>query len=344
MKRLIVFLLFLALGLGLFWLVLKVIGWPQIKGYLAGFALWQGGVIFALGFVGLIIDGWRWREILKKRNIRFSLFSLWKILLAGFPIRFFLPMFLVGGDFLQAYLLKKQHYASWADTLASVTVNKILIWTVNLIVMFWGVFYLFFMASGFPRNLLLVLTAGFFVFLLVLIFFYFSTFKRKSFSKSLLSLFPSLQNHNGFRNVSEEMSKIERIVFDFFNLKRFAFWKCLVISFLRVAISFLATWLLIIFLGRQLSFLKTLSLLGLSILTTMVPIPAKLGSHEAVQGAAFNVLGLGAGRGVVFAMFNRAVEIAISLIGIIFLLRLLGRGLFRRLRDLRRLSSKVSAQ
>lgn len=330
MKRLILFLLFLGLGFGLFWGVLKFIGWQEIKSYFLAFTLWQAAIIFALGLTAFIVDGWRWKGILKEQGIDVSLFSLWKIVLASFPLRYFLPMVFIGGDFLQAYLLRKKHQVPWAMSLASISINKILIWTANLLIISFGIFYFFFIVGGFPRNLLLILVAGFLIFTGVIFFFYFNTFKRKSFLKSLLALFPSLQKYNGLRNVSEELVRIEKVVFSFFQPKHLAFWKGLAISFLKVGLWVLSTWFLIIFLGKRLDFLATLSLLGFSILTAMMPIPAKLGSHEAVQGAAFNALGLGAGRGVGFAMLGRGVEIAIALIGIVFLLKWFGRGLLNK--------------
>lgn len=331
MKRLILFLLFLGLGLILFWAVFRFVDWLEIKSYFLEFALWQGALLLVLALFGFVVDGWRWGEILKKQNISLSLFSLWKITLASFPIRFFLPLLLIGGDISQAYFLNKKHLVPWADGLASVVVNKILIWTANLVVVSLGLFYFFFAVSGFSTNLFLVFGGGFFVFAVMIFIFYFNTFRKKSFLKSLTSAFPLLQKHNGLKNASEELAKIEKLVFDFFGLKRTAFWKCLVISFLRVGLNLLSIWFLIIFLGKRLDFLKTLSLMSFSIITAMMPIPVKLGSYEAVQGAAFKALDLGAGRGVSFAMLGRGVETAVALIGIVFLLKWFGDGLFKKI-------------
>ena len=54
----------------------------------------------------------------------------------------------------------------------------------------------------------------------------------------------------------------------------------------------------------------------------MIPIPAALGSHEAIQTFAFNSLGLGAATATAFTMIIRAAELIVALVGVIALFRL----------------------
>ena len=82
------------------------------------------------------------------------------------------------------------------------------------------------------------------------------------------------------------------------------------------------TWLLILFLGKEISGLPVFSILGFTYLAVMVPIPTALGSHEAIQTFAFNSLGLGLPTATAFTMIIRGAELLIALVGVIILLRL----------------------
>ncbi len=99
-------------------------------------------------------------------------------------------------------------------------------------------------------------------------------------------------------------------------------WKGVGLSFLRAAVMYVRTWLLIVFLlGKGIGLLPALSILGFSYLAVMIPIPAALGSHEAIQTFAFNSLGLGASSATAFTMIIRGAELIIALAGIMILFK-----------------------
>ena len=54
----------------------------------------------------------------------------------------------------------------------------------------------------------------------------------------------------------------------------------------------------------------------------MIPIPADLGVHEAVQVFAFDALGLGAGAAPAFAMIQRGAQLLMAFIGIFIFFKL----------------------
>lgn len=99
-------------------------------------------------------------------------------------------------------------------------------------------------------------------------------------------------------------------------------WKSFGLSFLRAGTMYLRAWLLILFLGRNISALPVLSVLGFTYLAVMIPIPTALGSHEAIQTFAFNSLGLGMASATAFTMIIRGTELIIALVGVIILFRL----------------------
>jgi len=120
----------------------------------------------------------------------------------------------------------------------------------------------------------------------------------------------------------------EKEIFDFFKPKRKSMWKGFGLSFLRAAAMYLRAWLLILFLGKSISALPALSILGFTYLAAMIPIPTALGSHEAIQIFAFNSLGLGLSTATAFTMIIRGAELIIALVGVVILYRL-GIGLIR---------------
>ena len=83
---------------------------------------------------------------------------------------------------------------------------------------------------------------------------------------------------------------------------------------------FLRTWVLVIFLGKNIGLLSTLSILGFTYLAAMIPIPAALGSHEAIQTFSFSSLGLNISLAAVFTMIIRAAELLFALAGLVIVL------------------------
>lgn len=98
---------------------------------------------------------------------------------------------------------------------------------------------------------------------------------------------------------------------------------------------YLRSWFLILFLGKSISALPALSILGFTYLAAMIPIPTALGSHEAIQTFAFNSLGLGLSTATAFTMIIRGAELIIALTGVAILFQLgiilLRKALFKKI-------------
>ena len=97
--------------------------------------------------------------------------------------------------------------------------------------------------------------------------------------------------------------------------------KSFALSFLRAGLMCLRAWVLILFLGSNIEFLSSLSVLGFTYLAAMIPIPAALGSHEAIQSFAFNSLGLNISFATAFTMIIRAAELLFALAGLVIVFR-----------------------
>ena len=134
-----------------------------------------------------------------------------------------------------------------------------------------------------------------------------------------------LKNHNHANSILE----IEQEIFNFFGLKKRQMWKGFGLTFLRAFVMFLRGWVLVLFLGINLGGFLAFSLLSFTYIAVIIPIPAALGSHEAIQTFAFNSLGLGAPAATAFTMIIRGAELIVALIGTIFVFQI-GLGLFEK--------------
>jgi len=310
MKKLLLFLASLLVGLGLFFWILETIGWKEIEKALLVFTGWKGLVIFILTLLIMLMGNWKWREILKSENIKISFFELFKSYLAGFALMFLAPIIFWGGEFFRGYVLKEKNSIPWSKGMGSVIIDRILEWTTNLIIIIIGSIFFVFLINFPPLKLITIFGGAFLFVLAALGLFYFKCIKKES----IIGFF--------LRNNRNQPLETEKEVFNFFNFKKPAFWKVCGISFLRAGFMYLRAWFLILFLGKNINALPALSVLGFSYLAAMIPIPTSLGSHEAIQAFAFESLGLGISTAAAFTMIIRGAELIFALAGIAIFLRL----------------------
>jgi uncharacterized protein (TIRG00374 family) len=158
--------------------------------------------------------------------------------------------------------------------------------------------------------LTIVFGGAFLVLASLLVFFYFQCLRKKS----IVGFF--LKNNEG------KLAETEKEIFSFFKKDKTAVWKALGLSFLRMAVMYVRAWFVILFLGKIVGALTVFSVFSFSCLATMIPIPAALGSHEAIQTFAFGALGAEPSTATAFTMILRGAEIAVALLGVVVMLRL----------------------
>ena len=306
------------IGAGLFVWIGKIVGWQGIKNAFLVFTGWQGLVILGLTILMAIVGTWKWKVILKNWGINVSLRSLFQPYLAGFSVMFLAPPLVFGGEIFRSYVLKERNAVPWLKGMASVVIDRVLEWTTNLVVIFFGLLFFLSKIGLPPQNLGIIFGTALLIFLIVISYFYFKTFRRESIMKSFLNI------SNG------KVVEIEKEIFSFFKPKNKIMWQGIGLSFLRGGIMLVRVWILVLFLVGNGGFLPSLSILGFHYLAAMLPIPTALGSHEAIQAFSFNALGWGANVGTAFTMIIRAAELIVALAGIILLFRL-GMGFFKKI-------------
>lgn len=308
MRKILALIFSLIIGVALFFLVIKSIGWQGIKAGLLSFSVEKGLCILFLTFLIMVAGSWKWQEILKNKEVDLPFGKLLGFYLAGFSVMFLAPVLVWIGEIFRSYMVKKRTVLSWSQAVSSVIIDRVLEWTTNLIVIFLGgAFFLSKMGLP-PKNLIIIFGGALLVLIGALFIFYFKTLKRESIAKTFGRVF------NG--DLDKKPLETEREVFIFFRRKNKAMWRGFLISFLRAGIMAVRTWFLISFLGKSISGFSSVSVLGFSYLAMMVPIPTALGIHEAIQVFVFQSLDLGSSVATAFTMVVRGAETIFAILGL----------------------------
>jgi len=314
MKKILLFLFSFLIGIILFVWVSKMVGWQEIKKALLVFTGWQGLVILLITFLMAVLGAWKWKAILDGKGQKISFAEIWRIYLATFSIRLLAPIIIVGAEIFQGYILKKRETVPWPQGMASVILDRILEWTVNLIVILLGAVFFLFKIGVPPLNLFIFSGIVLLFFIAAISYFYVKAFKKQSMTR----IFAKFLNHS----LDNHLLEIEQEIFSFFKPRQKHMWKVFALNVLRSGLMLARTWILIIFLGSNIGILASMSVLGFTYLAMVVPIPTSLGSHEALQTFAFNCLDLKAATATAFTMIIRGADLMVALVGIFILFRL----------------------
>jgi len=316
MRKFFLFLFFLLIGSLLFFWIIKHVGWQEIQTALKAFSLKVGIVILALTILSALIRAIRWKLILKSQGHEVPTKEMIEYYLSGLTISFFAPMVIFGGEIFRGYDLKEKYFISWTKSIASVVIDRILEITVFVAIIIFGTTYFLLKIGLPPAGFCAIIFSVIFLLILLISVFYFKSFKRESIIYFFLK---KLNFHNS--NGGDTVIDVEQEIFHYFGPKKKAMWQGFGLSVLSGIILLARTLLLISFLGKNVGILAAISILAFSFLAIIIPIPAAIGSHEAVQSFAFSSLGLGANTGIVFAFTIRTAEFVLALIGLIFLFK-----------------------
>jgi uncharacterized protein (TIRG00374 family) len=316
MKRIIFFFLSLIIGTALLIGVFNFVGWEEIKAAFGMFVGWQGIVIIFFTALMLFLGMLKWRVILKSQGYNLSNKKLVAPYLAGFSLIYLFPMVVLGGEIFRAYIIKDRYQIPWKIGMVSTIIDKILEGTTFLIAVLFGIVYFIF-KIGIPTQSTAILV-GLIIFLVTLAtaLFYFQCFRKKSIAKGLIRIFGRGKIING------ELIELEKSLFGFFTLNKPEFWWSLLLSFLRVSVTWVRCWILVMFLGGSIGILPALSILAFYYISIFIPIPAALGTHEIFQIFSFSALGIGAGLVPAFTMIQRGSEVVMAVVGILLVFRM----------------------
>lgn len=322
MRKILLFLISLVVGLAVLGLVSSQIGIGKIGQALSLFP--NQGLILIVGLVALIVlvGVWRWKFILKTQGYNLSFSKLGPIWTAGYAITYLTPIAILGGEVFMIYSLRKIFSLPWEKSISSVFINRILDATIFFPLLILGIL-IFPTLTGFLPVAKVLIIGGAMTALLggLLAIFYFKSFKKESVLEWIFKFFGIKREGIEANRKGKLMFDTEEEVIHFFGLKKKVMWEGIGISVLKYGLIFIKFWLLIYFFGGGTSILRTISIYGFHNLACLVPIPAMLGSLEVAESLVFEGLGLGANLGVAFSFLLRGVNLLVCLIGLIFLVK-----------------------
>jgi len=315
MKRVLFFLISLSIGTGLLIWTTSFIGWEKIALAFKVFSFKAGIIILSLTILANLIRSWRWKTILKSQGYNVHILRVLEYYLSGNAITFFIPMVIFGGEIFRGYDLKEKYGMPWSKSIASVVVDRILELTIYALVTILGVIIFLFYATPSYKTGIIIFSTVFLV-IAAMGLFYFKSFRRESIIRFFLKKF-NAKNLNG----ADTAIEVEKEIFQYFRPNKKIMWQGFSLSLMVEFVLWARTFLLILFLGKNISVLLALSVVAFSSLALTLPIPAALGSHDAVQSFVFTTLGLGAGTGAAFVLVIRGAELVLALIGLFFFFR-----------------------
>ncbi len=322
MEKILKFLVGFVLGLIIFYLVVSKAGLDLIRDSFQFFLSWEGLLIIALTFLISGLAVLRWRMILSYQGEKVNLSKLTGIWMSGFLVDYITPISLFGGEALRVYFAKNILKINLEKSFSSVIVDKIMDSTFHIIFLILGL-VVFFSFGTFPEKWI-----GFLVFLVIfflisfLIFFYFRAFGKKSITLFILSLLGLKKTEVKATKNGEFIFNIEGNVLRFFSLSEPFFWKNLLLSFFRHLFIYLRALMILFFVVGGFYPLKALAVQGLSYLSLLLPLPAGLGSLEAISSYGFELMSFDFQKGVLFAIIWRSSDLIICFIGFLMAIKL----------------------
>lgn len=315
-KKIFLSFISLIIGAGLLLWIIDFIGWRAVKAAFLFFSWWQGGIIVLLTLLIMFLGVWKWRIILDSQGYNLKLSQLFGPYLAGFSITYLFPILFFGGELFRGYFLKEKLLIPWGKAISSIVIDRVLETTSVLATIIFGVLFFLLAIGLLPQNLELIFGATLVIFSLGLAFFYFKVSRKESIAHLFLKFFNPKSHKNG------EPLDTEKEIFNFFHSQKKTLLKGILLAFLRVGLTLLRSWLIVLFLGKSLGLPQVLSILAFDYFAFLAPIPTALGIHEMVQFFAFGVLGLDTALAPAFTMIQRGAELILVLAGMIIFCKL----------------------
>lgn len=315
MKKKLIVIGLMLLGLGIFAGVLTNAGWQEIWAILSQLTIGKVLLFLALTQVSYALFNLRWKIILKTHGHRIPFWKLWLYRATGYGVSYITPT-QVGGEPVRIYLLHENHGISLSESTASVLFDKLLEMSS----------FIAFVASGIIvvsfTNLVPESSLYTFVGLIgacVLIAGY--VFKKLlDGSGFLTTLFKSLgmKRFKRIEKFEQKIFRTEKLIMDFLahtEHKKSTLPLIIAISLLAWSFTIAEYALLAQFLGIGLSAFESFLVATIPLMAYLFPVPGGLGMLEGAQAGMFSLLGYSTSVALAVVVMVRVKEIFFSSIG-----------------------------
>ncbi|MCD6283709.1 flippase-like domain-containing protein [bacterium] len=309
---------FSLIGIILFILLIKRIGWCEIKDAIYSLSLWKFFVVCLLMFFAFVLSVYKWKVVLGAFRVKAPFKALLVSRTVGFALSYLTPGIYFGGEPLRAMILKEEINLDWGYNIASIIIDKTLEATINGVVILIGIIYIL---THFTLPVWLFKALVFTLFFCVglLYFFYYKTIHKSGFFTSIIRFF-NINKIKELKGIHENLRNIEGYLEDFFCHKKEHLVSAATIGVCAQIINLISFYLIIYFLGARIDIITLISFISLLYAAFFVPIPACLGAQEGSQAIAFSLFNLSVHLGIAFTLISRAIYLMGVVIGLLLLL------------------------
>lgn len=294
-------------------LIVRAVSLADVITILKQLRLEQIAVLIVVnGFILLTITG-RWWILLHGLGHHVPLIPLFAYRLAAFGLSYFTPGPHVGGEMLQVLMVEKEQGVPRSDALAAVVLDKAIEFSINLTFLLLGIgavlrWRIVPQESGQQA-------IGLAIALLVLPLSYLAATAFGHYPATRV-MRPIAGRWPRFTSATDTIEESEAQVGRYFIKSPRAFALAVAVTLIGWAVLIAEYWLMIYFLGVQLTVAQLVGALTAARLSILMFLPAGLGVLEASQAAAFNLLGLDPAVGISASLLIRLRDTCLGLLGI----------------------------
>lgn len=306
-RLIILWVLLLIVGVGLFVWSLRAAPLREIASVLAQLQAWQIFLILLVNSGIIFLFALRWWLILRQQGYRLSYAAVTGYRLAGFALSFFTPGQHFGGEPLQVLLLRQNHKVPGSTALTGVALDKAIELFSNFLVLTIGLLLLF--GSGFLNGLGInqVLFLSIPILILPALYLFFTGKGARPLSRLIARLKGRLAD--GLKQTEKQLGELVRT-------HPRLLLQGLGVSALVWAVLFFEFWLMLRFLGLDLDSTQLLSVVIAGRVALLSPTPGALGALEASQVLVMQAIGFDPAYGLSLSLLIRARDIFFALIGV----------------------------
>lgn len=295
-KKIIKFILKLAVSLGFLYYVIIKVEWAESWEYLKQVQVWQIALYLLLVIAGMLISAHKWKILANHKNINNPFFDFFKFYLTGSFVNNFMPSF-IGGDTYRAYQIGRpeKKYVAAASTVVIDRITGLI--GATILALFFSLLNL---KTVLKNNWLVFFNAA----IILSLFFDVIAMKVRE-SVFLQKLFRKFIPEK-IRHFFNELDTYRN---DHGVLGRAIFFGCL-FAFVGVALS---NFILLKALGVQIGFLDFLSVIFLITIVSSIPITINnIGLKEWAFVTFFGIFGVNSSLIIIAAILSRFLQMALS--------------------------------
>lgn len=301
------------IGVGLLILIIRSISIADVVAALSRLQLWQIGALLLANALILVTITGRWWILLRGLGHHVPFLPLFIYRLGAFGLSYFTPGPHVGGEILQVAMVEREHDVPRSDSLAAVALDKAIEYTINLTFLILGIAAIL-QWRIVPRDfgqqaigLALALLALPLAYLLATALGHYPATRA---GRPLARRWPRLTA--AVDTVEESEIQVGR----YFRRAPRAFILAVVVTLAGWSILILEYWLMISFLGIDLSLPQLVAALTAARISILMFLPAGLGALEASQATVFSLLGFDPAVGISASLLIRLRDMALGLLGL----------------------------